>query len=267
MKRLFSRALVLLVAAVLLFACGCNEAEKEYPDYTDNIYINDFSGVVDKDDADEISNLGAALDKATAKALGADTGAQVAAVTVADTGDEDISEYALALGRKWGVGNKKENNGVLILLATEDREIYVAVGYGLEGALPDSKTGRLIDNYAIDYLRENEFSSGLLNLYRAIVREVYGEYNLDVPENTAVPQEYGADIDILEARIAWIVIAVAVMLWLFLLRRRGLSTAFFGGFGGFGGSGGFGGFGSGGSGGFGGFGGGSFGGGGAGRGF
>ena len=145
MKKVFSRILVLSVAAVLLFLCGCEKAAKEYPEHTDKLYINDFADVIEKGDSDEILSLGAELDKATAKALKTKVGAQVAAVTVTSTGDEEIADYALALGRKWGLGSKENDNGVVILLATEDREIYVAVGYGLEGALPDSKTGRIID--------------------------------------------------------------------------------------------------------------------------
>ena len=252
--------MLLSVATALILSCGCGEAKKEYPDYTDKLYINDFAGVMDDSDADEIVSLGLALDKATAKVLKSDVGAQVAAVTIDSTDGEDISAYALELGRKWGIGNAKENNGVLILLATEDREIYVSVGYGLEGALPDSKTGRLIDNYAIRYLSENEFSSGVLNLYRAIVREVYAEYNLETPQGSAAPEEYGENVDLSEAGISWIIIIIVILVWLFILRNRGLSPAFFvgtGGFRGFGGP-----FGRGG-----GFGGGSFGGGGAGRGF
>ncbi|MBO4733446.1 MAG: TPM domain-containing protein [Clostridia bacterium] len=268
MKKHFSRFLLLLLAAVITLLCGCDGAEKEYPDHTEKLYVNDFANALDEADADEIFALGAALDKASAEALKTDVGAQVAAVTVDSTDGEEISEYALALGRKWGLGSKENNNGIVILLATEDREVYVAVGYGLEGALPDSKTGRLIDTYAIDYFKENEFSAGMLNLYRALIREVYAEYGLEAPENAAPPQEYDSDVDLKEAGISWIVILIVLIVCVVYMRKRGFLIPF-GGFGGFGGSGrgGFGGFSGGG--GFGGFsgGGGSFGGGGAGRGF
>ncbi|MBO4432040.1 MAG: TPM domain-containing protein [Clostridia bacterium] len=268
MKKYFSRVLIFTVAAILVLLCGCAEKENAYPDHTDKLYINDFAGVMEEKDADEILGLGAALEKATRKSLKTKVGAQVAAVTVESTGDEEISDYALAIGRKWGLGDEKTDNGVVILLATDDREIYVAVGYGLEGALPDSKTGRIIDNYAIDYFKENEFSAGMVNLYRAIVREVYSEYDLETPESVALPQEYGNEINEKDAIISWVVILIVVVIWLLIPRRRVFSTGFFPFFGGFGGGrGGGGGFG--GSGGFGGFsgGGGGFGGGGAGRGF
>lgn len=252
-----------LTIAVLFICCGCKSAEKVYPDHTEEFYVNDFAGVLKEDDAREVFVMGATLDKETAKVLKTDVGAQVAAVTVETTEGEEISDYALGLGRRWGLGDKEKNNGVLILLATEDREVYVAVGYGLEGRLPDSKTGRIIDDYAIDYFKENDFSAGMLNLYRAIVREVYAEYDLDVPENISEPQRYRRDVDYKEAGISWGVILLILIFCAVYLRLHGFFAPFIG-FGG--GRGGFGGFSGGGFGGFSG-GGGSFGGGGAGRGF
>lgn len=268
MKKVLSVLSAFLVAAVFIVCCGCSETEKEYPAHTEGFYANDFADVLSDGDKEEILKLGAALDTATAKALGTEKGAQVVAVTVASTGGEEIADYALALGRQWGVGSKENNNGVVILLATEDREVYVAVGYGLEGALPDSKTGRLIDDYAIDYFSENEFSAGTLNLYRAIVREVYGEYELEIPADTKQPENFSENISTASVIKSWLGIIIFLAVFLIYLKYRGFFFIFNPGFGGHG-RGGFGGFGGGSSGGFGGFsgGGGSFGGGGAGRGF
>ena len=267
MKRFTVRFALCLVVVLLVLSCGCKEKKVQIPSPTENFYVNDFADVLKKDDYDSILNTGVALERASAAAIGRETGAQVVAVTVKTTDGEEIADYALTLGREWGVGNKDDNNGIVILLATEDREVYVSVGYGLEGALPDSKTGRLIDNYAIDYFAENEFSAGMISLYNAVVREVYAEYGLDVPENIAAPQEYSVDFDFEKVGISWIVLLIILAFAFFYLRRygfagayligRGISSGFGGGrFGG--GSGGFGGFSGGGGG---------FGGGGAGRGF
>ena len=234
------------------------------PEPTERFFINDFAGVMDKKDAEEIYNAGAALNAAVAGKLGRDVGAQVVAVTTETTEGEEISEYALNLGRQWGVGSAEDNNGVVILLATEDREIYISVGYGLEGALPDSKVGRIIDNYGYEYFAENEFSAGMLNLYRAVVREVYSEYELSVPENVTAPQNYSENVSTGSVIKSWLGIIIFIAVLIILSRRTGLffllgppgrgSGGFFGG----GHSGGFGGFSGGGGG---------FGGGGAGRGF
>ena len=65
------------------------------------------------------------------------TSNQIAVVVVETLNDYEPYEYATALGRKWGVGNKEFNNGVVFLIAKNDRKVFIAPGYGLEGALPD----------------------------------------------------------------------------------------------------------------------------------
>ena len=271
MRKLLTAVTLFIALAMLLFAVGCDGKTNDLPAATDEFYVNDFAGVLNEADAAEIYNTGAALDSAVAKLLGRDTGAQVVAVTVKTTSGEEPADYALRLGREWGVGNADDNNGVVILLATDDREVYVAVGYGLEGALPDSKTGRLIDDYGYDYFAENEFSAGMKSLYNAVVREVYTEYGIDVPESISAPEKYDADVSLGEVVGSWFaVFFFAVILffvlrgelgWLFLGRGLTRGSFIFGsgrGGGHFGSGGGFGGFSGGG---------GSFGGGGAGRGF
>ena len=253
---------------MLAFACGCRDKEAEIPSPTEKFYVNDFAGVLSEKDAENIFNAGVNLEKESAKVTGSDTGAQVIAVTVASTEGEEIADYALRLGRQWGVGSSEESNGVVILLATEDREIYVAVGSGLEGALPDSKTGRYIDRYGMEYFAENKFSAGMLNLYNAIIREVYAEYSLDVPESVLAPEQYSDSADAKKVISSWAVFLLVIICLILIGRRYGLIVpfGFFGGFGGRGGHGGFGGFSGGGFGGFSG-GGGGFSGGGAGRSF
>ncbi len=260
------RRIICGIFAVIICAvsfCGCKEEKNKYPEPTKEFFVNDFAGIMSESDRQTVISMGAALDNATK--------AQAVVVTVGDLDGEEISEYALNLGRKWGVGDKEKNSGVLILLSVEERQIYVAVGYGLEGALPDSKTGRLIDTYAIELLKNGNYGLGLTSLYTAVVNEIYIEYNLPVPENYTpidnIPQENGEEPSAKTVLISWIIMMVIVAVLLFIGRKRGIlflvRPGGFGGFGGFGGGnfrggGGFGGFGGGG---------GSFGGGGAGRGF
>ncbi len=257
------RALSVFAATLLaLFGSIGAAAANKYPEASNRFFINDYADVVSAAAEEEIYSRAAALyEKTTAQAV---------VVAVENLNGEQPSDYALGLGREWGVGAKKDNNGVVILFALEERQIYIAVGYGLEGALPDSKTGRIIDNYGLDYLRENNFSEGILQITKAVINEIYIEYGL-TPEDGYTPIEDAEDEDESGGRIiaSWLVLLVLVMLYLkFFKRRRGI--IFFGGPGGFGGGGfsggSFGGHRGGGGGGFSG-GGGSFGGGGAGRGF
>lgn len=252
--------------AVICLLCTTASAAVKYPDATDRFFVDDFAGVISDEDNEEIFSRAVKLEQKTT--------AQVVTVTVKSLDGEAPADYALELGRKWGVGQKDKDNGIVILLSTEDREIYVAVGGGLEGALPDSKTGRIIDDYGYEYLKRNNYSKGLLEIAKAVINEIYIEYGLE-PEDGYTPidnsesdEEYSKKVV-----VSWVLLLAVVILYVLIFGRRHRGFWFggppggFGGFGGFGGRGGFsgGGF-SGGGGGFSG-GGGSFGGGGAGHGF
>ena len=255
MKRLISIAAVLLVLFAL---CGCEEKDK-YPEPMDNFYVNDFADVMTDSDESEFLSRAVALEKATT--------AQVVIATVEDLGGDEPYEYATELGRQWGVGNDETDNGVLILFARDDREIFIAVGYGLEGALPDSKTGRIIDVYGLEDLRNDNFSKGILSIGKALINEVYIEYGLQPEEGYVNIDNIQEEIiDPAKVGVSWAVLIIILIILMLLSRRRG-GIIFFPMFhgGGFHGGGGFsgGGFSGGGFSG----GGGSFGGGGAGRGF
>ena len=82
----------------------------------------------------------------------------------------------------WGVGQGDKDNGVLILIAVEEREMRIEVGYGLEGALPDSRAGVIRRDIMTPYLSKDDFSKGMLEGYKAIAAQVYQEYGIDNPE-------------------------------------------------------------------------------------
>lgn len=244
----------------MTFLCGCSQEETLKP--TDSFYVNDFADVISQSDESEILSKAVALNQKTT--------AQVVVVTVESIGTSDPSEYALELGRDWGVGDKDADNGVVILLAEEERQIEIAVGYGLEGAIPDSKAGRIIDVYGLEYLKQDNFSKGITSIADAVINEVYLEYGITPDgytpiDNVSVTQN--ASQNPLSVAVSWIIMIAVVFIFITVFSRGGRSSFIFfptffggprGGRGGGFGSGSFGGFSGGG---------GSFGGGGAGRGF
>jgi uncharacterized protein len=172
----------------------------------------------------------------------------------------------MEIGRSWGVGSKKNNNGVVLLIAKQDRKMNISVGYGLEKALPDLVTQQIIQHDIRPYFKGNDYYGGINRGTNAIIAAIRGEYK--APDGYNKRQE-----GIPFSTIIFIIVIVIVLLSMFrgggggrggtFMSRRGYSPIFFptGGFGG-GGSG-WGGGGSAGGGSFGGFGGGSFGGGGS----
>ena len=264
-KKIISALAVCCITISCFALGGCEIFSEEELKPTKEFYVNDFSDVLSENAEKEILSIGKALNETKET-----KGAQVVAVTVESTDGEDISDYSVELGRSWGIGSKEENNGVLILVATEDRNVWIATGYGLEGALPDSKVGRILDYYAVPDFKNDDFEAGLLKTYKAVVNEVYNEYGLTPKDYVAVEdlpiQEETADTG--EIILFWIMIIVMIILYFLFFGRRGILfsgvgryVGLWGRFGGFSdhnSGGGFGGFSGGG---------GSFGGGGAGRGF
>ena len=136
MKKLINIIAAALAACILILPVS---AAEKYPSPDARFVVNDFADVIEQSAEEEIYSSAAALQEKTA--------AQVVGVTVNTLDGEEPADYALGLGRQWGVGQKDKDNGVVILLSKTERQIYIAVGYGLEGALPDSKTGRIIELY------------------------------------------------------------------------------------------------------------------------
>lgn len=210
--------MVLAAVTVLsLTSCG-SDKEKQYPTPSDRFFVNDFAGVMTEADINTVYAAGAALDEATT--------AQAVIVTIDSLDGEDASEYALQLGRSWGVGTEEDDNGVVILLSEGDREIYIAVGYGLEGALPDSKTGRIIDTYGISYFSNDNFSAGLVSVYNAVVNEIYIEYGITPAENYVpvdlLPSTQNDTSSAGKVIISWLVLIVLLALYMGIFGRRGL---------------------------------------------
>jgi len=107
------------------------------------------------------------------------TSVQIAIVTVPDIGDYAIEDYSLKLFRAWGIGNKKSNNGVLVLVDMHSRKIYIQTGLGLEGAIPDVTAKSIIDNEMVPNFKgggEDNFYRGFSLAADALIKAAAGEY-------------------------------------------------------------------------------------------
>lgn len=188
------------------------------------------------------------------------TSTQVAVVIVPSLSGYDVADYGVQLLRAWGIGAKKTNNGVLLLICTDpsNHKINITTGYGVEGALPDITCKQIIDNEIVPNFKNNDYYGGINKGVDGIIKAVRGEYN--APRNIANRKKSPFSS-------FFFIILVIIFIIGMISRGGGGSSIGGGGTSGFGSSlfwlsmlGGFGGGGRGGGGGGGGFGGGGFGG-------
>lgn len=130
--------------------------------------VNDYTHTLTQDQQHSLEQKLVAYDDSTSN--------QVVVVIIPTTNDYDLVDYATKLGRAWGVGNKKTNNGVVLLIAKDDRKVFIAPGYGLEGALPDITTKSIIDDVIKPNFRNEDFYRGIDLGTTAIFKAAAGEY-------------------------------------------------------------------------------------------
>ncbi|MES2651937.1 MAG: TPM domain-containing protein [Bacteroidota bacterium] len=141
------------------------------------------------------------------------TSNQIAVVIVKTVGDYDINEYALELGRKWGIGGKTKNNGVILLVAIGDRKLSIQTGYGLEGALPDIYTKRIIENDIKPYFKDGDYYAGIEAGTNSIISLTKGEYKNEQPKSKS---KRGG-----KAGGAGMIVIIIIVIIIFIIGKRG----------------------------------------------
>jgi len=137
------------------------------------VYVHDYSGWLNAQQKDALEQkLRAYWDSTTT---------QIVVMIRPDIGDYDRSSYAFELGNRWGIGRKDKNNGVVMLIKSEppDRGIFIATGYGTEGALPDITAGRIIRNTMAPLFRQEQYYEGINAGLDAIIGALEGEFTRD----------------------------------------------------------------------------------------
>ena len=104
------------------------------------------------------------------------SGIQLVVVSIDNLDGETIEEYGYQLGRHWGIGQKGKNNGVLLLIAQDERKVRIEVGYGLEGALPDAIAANIIQTRILPAFKRGDMVAGVVAGSQGIMQALAGEY-------------------------------------------------------------------------------------------
>ncbi len=129
--------------------------------------INDYAQILSRDVA---RSLETQLDQFEKQ-----TGHQVALLTVPTLGGEDIEGFSIRVAESWKIGQKGFDNGVIFVVAPQDRQLRLEVGYGLEGVLPDAVASRIIREIIVPRFRENDYQGGISSGIDAVLKTIRGE--------------------------------------------------------------------------------------------
>jgi uncharacterized protein len=166
-KALLRLSLPLVLALLwLLPALGQNIPARPNPPRL----VNDLAGMLSPAEVQSLEQKLVELDDSTSN--------QIAVVTIANLNDYPVEDYANKLFRQWGIGNAKNNNGVLLLVTKEDRKVRIEVGYGLEGAIPDAVASDIINRVLIPNFREGNYYAGINSAVDQLGRAARGDYSV-----------------------------------------------------------------------------------------
>ena len=134
-------------------------------------FVTDAAGVLSAEQDAELERLLTDYRSATSN--------EIAVLIVPKLDGEPIATVAVDVGREWGVGSEDDDNGVLMVIAYEDREVFIATGYGLEGALPDIVVKGIVDEDILPHFREGQYYEGIQAAVLSMQKHIGGEYTAD----------------------------------------------------------------------------------------
>jgi uncharacterized protein len=157
------RFLTALAAAVCFWlAAGLAWAQPSFPPL--NGRVVDQAGVLSAESEAQLQALSERVEQKT--------GAQFVVASVASLEGYDIADYGYQLGRAWGIGQKDANDGVLLLVAPNERKVRIEVGYGLEGVLTDALSNLILQRQVLPRFREGDLEGGVLAGAQAISAQI-----------------------------------------------------------------------------------------------
>lgn len=196
-----------LVIALLLVLPAAAQSKIDFPPLTGRV-------------VDQANLLDTATEQALTEklaALEASSTDQLVVVTVNSLQDQEIEEYGYQLGRAWGIGQKENDNGALLIVAPNDRKVRVEVGYGLEPILTDAFSSQVIRNDILPSFRDGDYQAGVIKGVDALIAQL----SLDPAEAQARAQAAAAEqADTKGESIIPLVIIAALFLFIFLIAMR-----------------------------------------------
>lgn len=165
------------ISFIIIFLLLLSSSVYAIPSPNNEFYVYDSVGILDNSTENYIIE--------TNRELYDKTGAQIVWATINDLEGMDINTYATALFDEWDIGGQEYDNGLLVLIVPDEGAVWIEVGYGLEGILPDGRVKNIIENNIIPYFSEGDYNAGVLSGYGEILNYVESEYNIELSSRDA----------------------------------------------------------------------------------
>ncbi len=191
-----------------LFSGALGAAAQEEPAWktlTPDGFVTDTADVLAPDEETALEADLEAYRRATSN--------EIAIVAIPTLSGAPIEDVALDIGRQWGVGAGERNNGVLLLMALEERALRIEVGYGLEGAVPDLAAKRIIDEAIVPAFRDGAYGEGIRAGVAALKEEIGAEYQ-------GAPLARAAGVVRLVPSVLWAVVLLVILFGRLLARTK-----------------------------------------------
>jgi len=201
-----SSAIVLAVAILFAITAHAAEVIPQPPDR----YFNDYAGVVSKEAASRFNEQLAQFERDTSDQV-------VVAVFPKMQSDSDIADYTQRVAQAWGVGQKERRNGVVLFVFIQDRKMFIQVGYGLEGALPDATAFDITERRMKPLFRAGNYEAGLATGIDLICKAIRGEYK---GTGKTVAESNGVT-GVVSNILPFIIFMIVLMLLSRFFRKRG----------------------------------------------
>jgi uncharacterized protein len=200
LQELRANRLPFCVAILFWLLAFSSHAAEVIPPKPDR-YFNDYAGVVSKEAAQRFNEQLAQFERETSDQV-------VVAVFPKMQSDSDIADYTQRVAQTWGVGQKERRNGVVLFVFIQDRKMFIEVGYGLEGALPDATAFDITERHIKPLFRTGNYESGLATGIDLICKAIRGEYKGS--GKTVAGQRHGGNAFSLLPFIIFVIVLIII---------------------------------------------------------
>ena len=165
--------------------------------------VNDLVGILNPGEREQLEQK--------LRAYNDSTSTQIVVLIVKTTDPYPIGDYAFQVGRAWGVGQQGKNNGLVLTWATETHKVFIATGYGLEGAIPDAIAKRIVSQIIVPHFKNQEWYAGLDQATTEIIQRANGEYKA----NPSGDDDSGGGLGFV------LIIFLVIIVFIWISRNRG----------------------------------------------